>query len=331
MRNSIGKTAATAVASMLALATVAIADPLPSWTDTPSKARIIEFVEAVTDPASQDYVTPSDRIAVFDNDGTLWSEQPLYFQILFSIDQVRKMGMADPSILTSETLKAAADGDMETLMGAGSDALVEVLMTAHSGISVETYGNRVRDWLASARHPKTDLRFDQMVYQPMLELLRYLREEGFETYIVSGGGIDFMRVFAERVYGIPPENVVGSSLQASYQVIGGVPTIMKEGELFFYDDKQDKPVGIYRHIGKRPIFAAGNSDGDFAMLEYTTAGDGARFGLIVHHTDDVREWAYDREGHVGRLSRGLDEADARGFLVVDMAQDWAKVYPHTNP
>ncbi|MGB5212018.1 MAG: HAD family hydrolase [Anderseniella sp.] len=321
------KSALATAASMLALTAAALADPLPSWTDTASKARIIAFVDAVTDPVSDDYVTPTYRVAVFDNDGTLWSEKPLYFQILFALDQVRKMGATDPSILTSDTLRAAAKGDLETVVAGGNDALIEVLLTAHSGMSAETYRSNVLDWLASARHPKTNLPFDQMVYQPMLELLRYLRDEGFKTYIVSGGGIDFMRVFAERVYGIPPENIVGSSLQASYQVINGVPTIMKNGELFFYDDKEGKPVGIYHHIGKRPILAAGNSDGDFQMLEYTTAGDGARLGLFVHHTDDAREWAYDRQGQIGVLSRGLDEAEARGFLLVDMAQDWAKVYP----
>ena len=330
MLKSIVKLTALASASMLVLIAAALADPLPSWADTASKARIIAFVEAVTDTASDDYVTPSDRVAVFDNDGTLWSEKPLYFQILFAIDQVRKMGAADPSILTSDALRAAAEDDIETLLSGGTDALVEVLVTAHSGMTAETYRGNVLEWLSSARHPDTEMRFDGMVYQPMLELLRYLRDESFETYIVSGGGIDFMRVFAERVYGIPPENVVGSSLRASYQVIDGVPTIMKEGELFFYDDKEDKPIGIYHHIGKRPIFAAGNSDGDFAMLEYTTAGDGARLGMFVHHTDDVREWAYDREGHVGILNRGLDEAESRGFLLVNMAQDWEKISPAAN-
>lgn len=330
MSKLILKSALAAAASMLALTAMAFADPLPSWTNTASKARIISFVDAVTDQASDDYVTPADRVAVFDNDGTLWSEKPMYFQILFALDQVRKMGAADPSILTSDTLKAAANGDVETVVAGGKDALVEVLVTAHSGMSAETYRSNVSEWLASATHPETNLPFDQMVYQPMLELLSYLRDEGFETYIVSGGGIDFMRVFAERVYGIPPENIVGSSLKTSYQVIEDVPTIMKEGELFFYDDKEGKPVGIYHHIGKRPILAAGNSDGDFQMLEYTTAGDGARLGLFVHHTDDGREWAYDREGHIGVLSRGLDEAAARGFLLVDMAQDWARVYPATD-
>jgi phosphoglycolate phosphatase-like HAD superfamily hydrolase len=302
------------------------ADPLPSWAASENKTAIIDFVESVTDPASPDYVTPDARIATFDNDGTLWSEQPLYFQFLFSFDQLRKMGAADPSILTSDTLKAAAKGDVETVVAGGKDALVEVLVAAHSGMSAETYRSNVLEWLTSATHPETNLPYDQMVYQPMLELLRYLRDEDFETYIVSGGGIDFMRVFAERVYGIPPENIVGSSFQASYQVNDGVPTLMKEGELFFYDDKEGKPVGIYRHIGRRPILAAGNSDGDFQMLEYTTAGDGARLGILVHHTDSDREFAYDREGHIGVLDRGLDEGPDRGWVIVDMARDWSQVW-----
>ncbi|MEP2029094.1 MAG: HAD family hydrolase [Paracoccaceae bacterium] len=302
------------------------ADPLPSWAASENKTAIIDFVESVTDPASPDYVTPDARIATFDNDGTLWSEQPLYFQFLFSFDQLRMMGAADPSILTSDTLKAAAKGDVETVVAGGKDALVEVLVAAHSGMSAETYRSSVSEWLTSATHPETNLPYDQMLYQPMLELLRYLRDEGFETYIVSGGGIDFMRVFAERVYGIPPENIVGSSFQASYQVIDGVPTLMKEGELFFYDDKEGKPVGIYRHIGRRPILAAGNSDGDFQMLEYTTAGDGARLGILVRHTDSDREFAYDREGHIGVLDRGLDEGPERGWAIVDMARDWSQVW-----
>jgi len=330
MSNLVVKLAAFALATLLALTTEGLADPLPSWADTATRTRIISFVEAVTDPASDAYVTPSERVAVFDNDGTLWSEKPMYFQILFAIDQVAKMGAVDPSILTSDALRAAADNDIETLMAGGVDGLYEVLVTAHSGMTADAFRNSVLEWLESARHPDTGKRFDDMVYQPMLELLRYLRDEGFETYIVSGGGIDFMRVFTERVYGITPENVVGSSLRASYQVIDGVPSIVKEGESFFYNDKEDKPIGIYRHIGKRPIFAAGNSDGDFAMVEYTTAGDGARLGMFVHHTDDAREWAYDREGHVGVLDRGLDEAESRGYLLVDMAKDWSKIYPAAN-
>lgn len=316
----------SSIAALLVSTSVGLADPLPSWTEGATKEAIIDFVETVTDPGSDAYVTPADRIAVFDNDGTLWAEQPMYFQVLFAFDQVRKMGEADPDVLTSETLKAAANGDMKTVLAGGKEALVEVLMLAHSGMTAETFRSNVQEWLDTARHPETGLRYDQMVYQPMLELLLYLRDEGFETYIVSGGGVDFMRTFAESAYGIAPENVIGTSLTADYQVIDGTPTITKGGELFFYDDKEGKPVGIYQHIGKRPILAGGNSDGDFQMLEYTTAGDGLRLGIYVHHTDAAREWAYDREGHIGVLNRGQDEAPARGCVLIDMANDWNRIY-----
>lgn len=304
----------------------ALADPLPSWTDTATKSKITDFVESVADPNSDGYVTPADRIAVFDNDGTLWAEQPVYFQVVFALSQVAQMAQADPSVLTSDALKAAARGDMKAVLAGGKDALVEVLKVAHSGMTADTFQSNVGDWLDQARHPETGLRYDQMVYQPMLELLTYLRENGFATYIVSGGGVDFMRTFAERAYGIPPENVIGSSLTASYQVIDGVPTITKEGALFFYDDKEGKPVAIYHNIGKRPILAGGNSDGDFQMLEYTTAGEGPRMGIYIHHTDADREWAYDREGHIGVLNQGLDQAPERGWVVVDMAKDWSRIY-----
>jgi hypothetical protein len=304
-----------------------LADPLPSWNDTPARAAIVAFVESVTDPAADTYVTPADRIAVFDNDGTLWAEQPVYFQLFFALDRLKEMAAADPSILTSDSLKAAAEGDLGPLMAGGEQALVELVMLTHSGLSVDAFEAEVADWIATATHPTTGRRFDQMTYQPMLELLSYLREEDFETYIVSGGGIDFMRAFTDRVYGIPPQNVVGSSGKSSYAVVDGVPTIMKDPGILFIDDKAGKPVGIETHIGKRPIFVAGNSDGDFEMLEWSTAGEGPRFGMIVHHTDAAREWAYDRDSHIGRLARGLDEAPAKGWLVVDMANDWRIVWP----
>lgn len=308
-----------------------LADPLPSWSGTEAKSRIIAFVDAVTDPASPDYVTPSERISTFDNDGTLWAEQPVYFQLIFAVDQVAKMGAADPSLLTTDALKAAASGDMEALLATGKEGLVEVLAASHTGMSVAEFQDDVAQWLATAQHPTLGLRYDQMVYQPMLELLRYLRDEGFDTYIVSGGGIDFIRVFAERVYGIPPEKVIGSSLIANYEVVDGVPMIIKGGELFFVDDKAGKPVAISHHIGRRPILAGGNSDGDFQMLEYTSAGDGLRLGLLIHHTDAEREFAYDREGHIGVLNRGQDEAADRGWLLVDMAEDWQTVFPAPHP
>jgi hypothetical protein len=303
------------------------ADPLPSWNDTPARAAIVAFVEGVTDPAADTYVPPEDRIAVFDNDGTLWAEQPFYVQLFFALDRLKEMAAADPSILTSETLKAAAADDLGRLVAGGEEALVELVVVTHSGLTVDAFEAEVADWIATATNPETGRRFDQMTYQPMLELLAYLREEHFETFIVSGGGIDFMRAFSDRVYGIPPQNVIGSAGKSSYAVVDGVPAIMKDPGLLFIDDKAGKPVGIESHIGRRPIFVAGNSDGDFEMLEWATAGDGPRFGMIVHHTDAVREWAYDRESHVGRLARGLDDAPARGWLVVDMARDWETVWP----
>jgi hypothetical protein len=315
-----------AVAFALA-ATPLFADPLPSWNDTPARAAIVAFVDSVTDPAADTYVPPADRIAVFDNDGTLWAEQPVYFQLFFALDRLRTMAAADPSILTSDALKAAAEGDLGPLLAGGEEALVELVLLTHSGLSVDGFQSEVASWIATAQHPTIGRRFDQMTYQPMLELLAYLRAEDFDTYIVSGGGIDFMRAFAERVYGIPPQNVVGSAGKTSYDVIDGVPTIMKDPALLFIDDKEGKPLGIDSHIGKRPIFVAGNSDGDFEMLEWATAGEGPRFGMIVHHTDAAREWAYDRDSHVGRLSAALDAAPAEGWLVVDMAQDWRIVWP----
>lgn len=305
----------------------ALADPLPSWQNTEAKTRIISFVDSVTDPDSAEYVTPSMRIATFDNDGTLWAEQPIYFQLIFAVEQVAKLAKDDPSILTSDALRAAAAGDYKALLATGKEGLIEVLRASHSDMSLDQFRADVAAWLETSRHPTTGLRYDEMVYQPMLELLSYLRDEGFGTYIVSGGGIQFMRVFAEDVYGIPSENVIGSSVTATYEVIDGVPTIIKGADLFFNDDKGGKPVGIMHHIGKRPIFAGGNSDGDFQMMEYTTAGTGARFALYVHHTDADREWAYDREGHIGVLNRGLDEGPDNGWLIVDMANDWSTVFP----
>jgi hypothetical protein len=318
--------------ALLAAAVVLVAaplraDPLPSWNETGAKAAIIAFVEEVTDPASDRYVTPADRVAVFDNDGTLWSEQPLYFQLFFALDRLRAMAAEDPDILTSDTLKAAAAGNLSAVLAGGEAALLEIVTATHTGLSVPAFEAEVADWIATARHPTTGLAYDRMTYQPMLELLRYLRDEDFETYIVSGGGIHFMRAFAERVYGIPPQNVVGSAGATRYEVIDGVPTIMKDPGLLFIDDKGGKPVGIDSHIGRRPIFVAGNSDGDFEMLEWSTAGEGPRFGMIVHHTDKVREWAYDRDSRVGRLSEALDAAPEKGWLVVDMAKDWRTVWP----
>lgn len=303
----------------------ALADPLPSWSETETKVRIIEFVQSVTDPASPDYVTPDARIATFDNDGTLWAEQPVYFQLLYALDRLREKAAVDPSILTTDARKAAADGDVEGVLAFGVEGLVDVLAVSHSGMSVDAFQTDVRDWLETATHPQTGLLYGQMIYQPMLELLAYLRDEGFDTWIVSGGGVHFLRSFAEETYGIPPQQVMGSATPSEYDA--DTQQVMKLPGIAFVDDKAGKPVGIDSRIGRRPIFAAGNSDGDFEMIEYVTSGDGPRFGLIVHHTDADREFAYDRDSHVGKLVRGLDEGPDRGWLIVDIARDWEQIWP----
>ncbi|MHA3977600.1 HAD family hydrolase [Halovulum sp. GXIMD14794] len=313
--------------ALLLLPMTALADPLPSWTEGETKTAIIEFVERVTDRASPDYVTPGDRIATFDNDGTLWAEKPVYFQFLFAMDRLREMAEADPSVLTSDVLKAAAAGDLETVAAAGTEGLLEVVSVTHSGMTVDEFIADGRAWLDSATHPETGMHYDDMIYQPMLELLSYLRDENFKTYIVSGGGLHFIRAFSEAAYNIPPEQVIGTTGKSSYTAEDGEPRVMKDPGIFFIDDKEGKPVAIDARIGKRPILVGGNSDGDFQMLEWATAGEGARLGLIVHHTDADREFAYDREGHIGVLDRGLDEADARGWVLIDMAEDWKRVWP----
>jgi len=306
---------------------LAHADPLPSWRATGTKDAIIGFVERITDSGGPDYVTPSERIAVFDNDGTLWAEQPIYFQLLFAMDRVREMAERDPSILTSDALRAAAAEDIAGVLAHGEEGLIEIVTVSHSGMTVSDFQASVREWLAGAVHPDKNRPYTDLVYQPMLELLRFLRDEEFKTYIVSGGGIHFIRSFAEDVYGIPPENVIGSVGKSRYAVINGKPVILKDPGLAFIDDKEGKPIGIDQKIGRRPVLVGGNSDGDFAMLEWATADDGPRLGLIVHHTDADREWAYDRDSHVGRLRRGLDEAERRGWLLIDIQADWRAVFP----
>ena len=314
-------------AAAVLLAAPALADPLPSWSDGPAREQIITFVESVTDPASDDFVPVADRIAVFDNDGTLWAEQPLYFQAIYAFDTVKQMGDADPASLTSDVLKAAAAGDIETVMAGGDEALIEVVGAAQGGRTIEQFQSEVAAWLETATHPTRDMGYDTMTYQPMVELLRYLRDEGFKTYIVSGGGIDFMRVFAERAYGIPPEQVIGSYGDTAYSVgDDGVPAITKTDPLVFLDDKEGKPINIMRIIGKRPIIAGGNSDGDFPMMQWTTAGDGARLGILIHHTDAEREWAYDRDSHIGQLNEGLDKGPDMGWVIVDMKDDWDQIW-----
>jgi phosphoserine phosphatase len=304
----------------------AATDDLPGWHDGPAKARIVGFVDSVTDPASRAYVPPDERIAVFDNDGTLWAEQPMYFQLAFILDRVKALAPQHPEWKTTEPFKSALAGDMAGVAATGEHGLMEMMAATHAGMTTEEFTKIVSDWLATARHPRYDRRYDELTFRPMRELLAYLRANGFRTYLVSGGGIEFMRVFSERVYGVPPEQVIGSSIRTKYEVRDGRPVILRLPEIEFIDDKAGKPVGIQRFIGRRPILAFGNSDGDFEMLEYTTSGPGPRLGLIVHHDDAEREYAYDRKSSVGRLDRALDEAPKRGWVVVSMKSDWRDVF-----
>lgn len=303
------------------------ADPLPSWNDTPTKRALVGFVARVTQSGSPGFVPPAERIATFDNDGTLWAEQPMYFQAMFIFDRIRTLAAEHPEWKDQEPYASVLKGDLKAALAGGERALLEMAMATHAGRNTEAFEGIVREWISTARHPKTGRHYTDMVYQPMLELLAFLRAHGFKTFIVSGGGIEFMRPWAERVYGIPPEQIVGSSIRTRYEVRDGKPELVRLAELNFIDDKAGKPVGIQQHIGRRPVLAFGNSDGDFEMLEWATAGAGPRLGLVLHHTDGEREWAYDRESAVGRLSRALDEAPKRGWAVVDMKRDWGKVFP----
>jgi phosphoserine phosphatase len=315
------------VVMILAMAGVIYADNLPSWNDTATKSSIVEFVQKVTTVGSPDYIAPTERVAVFDNDGTLWSEKPVYFQANFIFDRVKELAPEHPEWETTEPFASILKGDLKSALAGGERALVELAMATHAGMTTDEFDQIVTQWITTARHPVTGKLYTEMVFQPMLELLEYLRANGFKTFIVSGGGIEFMRPWAERVYGIPPEQVVGSAIKTKYEVRDGVPVIARLPEINFIDDKEGKPVGIHRHIGRRPVMAFGNSDGDFQMLEWTTSGAGARFGAFVHHTDAERESAYDRDSHIGSLSRGLDEAESRGWVLIDMKNDWATIYP----
>jgi phosphoserine phosphatase len=303
------------------------ADALPSWNDGAAKESIVEFVGRVTTAGGPDYVAPAERIATFDNDGTLWSEQPMYFQLVFALDRLSILAAEHPEWKEKQPFKAALEGDMETVISGGEHALLEILMASHTGMSSEEFAEIVQDWVTTAKHPKTGRLYTEMVYQPMLELLKYLRANGFKTYIVSGGGIEFMRPWAERVYGIPPEQVVGSSVKTSLEFQNGKPVLIRLPEINFIDDKAGKPVGINQHIGRRPIAAFGNSDGDLQMLQWVAAGSGKNLCVFVHLTDSEREWAYDRDSSVGRLDQGLDEAKERGWTIVDMSKDWKIIYP----
>ncbi|HEX3357847.1 MAG TPA: HAD family hydrolase [Tepidisphaeraceae bacterium] len=302
-------------------------DSLPSWNDGPSKKAITDFVARVATEGSPDFVKPADRIAVFDNDGTLWCEQPMYFQFLFAMDRIKTLAPQHPEWNQTEPFKSVLAGDMKGLAASGEKGLLEIVAATHAGMTTDEFNALVKEWIKTARHPKYNQPYNECVYQPMLELLAYLRANGFKTFIVSGGGVEFMRAFAEQTYGIPPEQVIGSSGMVKFEMRDGKPVLVKEPKVEFIDDGPGKPVGINRFIGRRPIMAFGNSDGDQQMLEYTTAGDGPRFALLVHHTDAGREFAYDRNSHVGKLDKALDEAQQKGWTVVDMKNDWKTIFP----
>jgi phosphoserine phosphatase len=307
------------------------ADPLPSWNDTAPKKAILAFVAKVTKEGSPDFVPSSERIVVFDNDGTLWCEQPIYTQLAFALDRVKAIAVKLPEWKEKQPFKAVLDGDHKTLAEAGEKGMVEILMATHTGMTIAEFETTVTDWLATARHPKFNRPYTECVYQPMLEVLAYLRANGFKTFIVSGGTVEFMRPWTEKVYGVPPEQVVGTTFKTKYVVKDDKSAVVIEQAVDMIDDKAGKPVGIAKFIGRRPIMAFGNSDGDFEMLEYTTTGKGPRFGLYVHHTDAEREYAYDRKSHIGRLDRGLDEATKRGWEVASMKDDWKTVFPERKP
>jgi phosphoserine phosphatase len=305
----------------------AVTDPLPSWNETAPKSAIFNFVERTTKEGSADFVPPAERIATFDNDGTLWAEQPIYFQLAFALDRVKALAPMHPEWKEKEPFASLLKGDLKGALAGGEAAIFEIVTVTHSGMTTVEFEQIVQEWISTARHPVTKRLYTEMVYQPMLELLAYMRANGFKTFIVSGGGIDFMRVFAERVYGVPPEQTVGSSGKLNFELRDGKPVLVKMPELNFNDDKTGKPVGIQVHIGRRPIAAFGNSDGDLQMLEWASGGGGIRFALLVHHTDAEREWAYDRTSSIGRLDKALDTANAMGWAVVDMKNDWMQIFP----
>jgi len=316
-----------ALACALTVTSARAADPLPSWNEGKSKQSITTFVEKVTREGSADFVPTAERIATFDNDGCLWAEQPMYFQFFFALDRIKILAPRHPEWKDKEPFASLLKGDMKAALAGGEASLVQIVMATHAGLTTEEFEKAVTDWMATAKHPKTGKPFTEMVYQPMVELLAYLRANGFKTFIVSGGGIEFMRPWTEKVYGIPPEQVIGSSGGLKYELRDGKPVLVKLPEIAHNDDKEGKPVGIQRHIGRRPIMAFGNSDGDLQMLQWTAAGPGPRFCLYVHHDDAEREWAYDRESHIGKLDKGLDEAAAKNWTVVSMKGDWKSIFP----
>ena len=305
----------------------AVVDPLPSWNDGETRTTLIDFVRAVTDPDDPAFVEPGERVATFDNDGTLWVEQPVYAEMAFALHRVKDLAKVHPEWKTQQPFKAVIEGDRDALLESGNRGLAEIVVASHTGMSATLFDTIVTEWVRDARHPKFEQPYTELVYQPQLELLRYLEANGFKTFIVSGGSVEFMRTYAEEAYEIPPERVVGSSIETRYEMQGGKPSLLRLPEIDFVDDKSGKPVGIHKHVGRRPILAFGNSDGDFEMLQWTTTGSGgARLGLILHHDDAEREYAYDRESRVGKLDKALDAAGESGWVVVSMKDDWKTVF-----
>ena len=318
-----------ACTASLAIGTPALAqtDPLPSWNEGPAKARIVAFVRAVTEQGGKDYVPPAERIATFDNDGTLWAEQPMYFQLLFALDRVKALAPQHPEWKTKEPFASLLRGDVSKALAGGDKAIAEIVMATHAGMTTEEFEKVVADWIATAKHPKTGRLYTEMVYRPMLEVLAYLRANGFKTFIVSGGGIEFMRPWTEKVYGVPPEQVVGSSIKTKFEMRGDKPVLVRLPAIDFVDDKAGKPVGINSHIGRRPVAAFGNSDGDRQMLEWTQGGGGARLMMLVHHDDAAREWAYGPKSKIGTFSDSLmAEAEKQGWTVISMKNDWKRIF-----
>jgi hypothetical protein len=325
-RNTVG--AVVAALAILVAPIARAADELASWNDGPAKAAIVEFVGKVTKPGSPDFVPEPERIATFDNDGTLWAEQPMYFQLLFALDRVKAMAPQHPEWKTKEPFASLLKGDVSKALAGGDKAIEEIVMVTHAGMTTAEFEKIVTDWIATAKHPKTHRLYTEMVYKPMLELVAYLRANGFKTFIVSGGGIEFMRPWTEKIYGIPPEQVVGSSVRTKYEIRDGKPVLVRLPAIDFVNDKAGKPVGINSHIGRRPIAAFGNSDGDRQMLEWTQGGGGARLMMLVHHDDAAREWAYGPKSKIGTFSDSLmAEAKQQGWVVISMKDDWARIFP----
>jgi haloacid dehalogenase-like hydrolase len=314
--------------TLAGLTTIQAQDPLPSWNDGAAKQSIVEFVAKVTKESSSDFVPPAERIAMFDNDGTLWCEQPMYFQLLFALDRVKTLAPQHPEWKTKEPFASLLKGDVKGALAGGERAMLEIIIVTHAGMTTAKFEQIVKEWIATAKHPKFKPPYTECIYQPMVELLAYLRANGFKTFIVSGGGIEFMRPWTEKIYGIPPEQVVGSSIKTKYEWRNGKPVLMRLPEMNFIDDKTGKPVGINSHIGRRPIAAFGNSDGDQQMLEWTQAGSGARLMMLVHHDDAALEFAYGAESKIGTFSDALmAEAKKNSWTVISMKDDWKKVFP----